>query len=83
MTPPDMTWRPDCRFVVILSDQRGYFFWLFVAYTGFQAWLALLALLHHPGGSSVEANDDTGYVVCSLVASMPALPRCKACCEMR
>ena len=52
-----------CRFVVILSQHRNYFFWLSVANTGLQGWLALLAVLHHPRRSGLEPNDDSGYVV--------------------
>ena len=58
-----------CRFVIILSEHRNYFFWLSVTNTGLQAWLALLALLHHPGRSGLEANDDAGYVVRFLITS--------------
>ena len=51
------------RFVVMLARTHGPYFWLFVGYAALQAWIAALALLHHPSRSSLEANDDGGYVV--------------------
>ena len=59
----------SCSLVLKLAHQHTAFFWLFVAYTGLQAWPALLALLLHPHGDALEANDD-GYVVRSLMSDL-------------
>lgn len=39
---------PLRRFVVQLARQRGYFFWLYVAYCGCEGLLAAMALLYFP-----------------------------------
>ena len=54
------------RFVVILAERRGYFFYLYIVYFALQATLTLLALFWYPGISSmtpVESTIDHDYEV--------------------
>ena len=53
-----------CRFVVLLSDHKDYFFVLYLVYVGINMLLAGIALLHWPGAENLElVNDPEGYQV--------------------
>lgn len=53
-----------CRFVILLSDDKDYFFILYVVYVGMNMLLAGIALLHWPGADQLElVNDPEGYQV--------------------
>ena len=58
-----------CRFVILLSDSKDYFFILYLVYVGFNMLLAGIALFHWPGSEQLElVNDPDGYQVsCRLV----------------
>lgn len=47
------------RFVVILAERKGYFFYLYIVYFVIQAVLTLLALFWYPGMSSMTAVEST------------------------
>ena len=53
-----------CRFVILLSDDRDYFFILYMVYVGVNMLLAGIALLHWPGSEQLElVNNPDGYQV--------------------
>ena len=53
-----------CRFVVLMSDDKDYFFILYMVYVGINVLLAGIALLHWPGAEQLELlNDPEGYQV--------------------
>ena len=53
-----------CRFVILLSDNRDYFFILYLVYCGMNVLLAGIAFLHWPGSEQLElVNDPDGYQV--------------------
>ena len=53
-----------CRFVILLSDDKDYFFILYLVYVGVNMLLAGIALLHWPGAEQLElVNDPEGYQV--------------------
>ena len=53
-----------CRFVVLLSDDKDYFFILYAVYVGLNMLLAAFALLHWPGPDQLELVDNAeGYEV--------------------
>ena len=53
-----------CRFVILLSDDRDYFFILYRVYVGVNMLLAGIALLHWPGSEQLElVNNPDGYQV--------------------
>ena len=53
-----------CRFVILLSDDKDYFFVLYLVYVGMNMLLAGIALLHWPGAEQLElVNDPEGYQV--------------------
>lgn len=53
-----------CRFVILLSDDRDYFFILYMVYVGVNMLLASIALLHWPGSEQLElVNNPDGYQV--------------------
>ena len=57
-----------CRFVILLSDDKDYFFILYLVYVGINVLLAGVALLHWPGSEQLQLiNDPEGYQVCLLV----------------
>ena len=61
-----------CRFVILLSDDKDYFFILYLVYVGVNILLAGIALLHWPGTEQLElVNDPEGYQVrlCSCCVS--------------
>jgi len=47
-----------CRFVVLLAEQRDYFFILYIINFVAEGWLALLALLYYPGEDNLEPIPD-------------------------
>ena len=52
------------RFVILLSDDRDYFFILYMVYVGVNMLLAGIALLHWPGSEQLElVNNPDGYQV--------------------
>ena len=54
------------RFIVILAEHKGYFYWLYIVYFALQAVLTLLALFWYPGMDSmtpVESTIDSDYQV--------------------
>ena len=54
-----------CRFVILLSDSKDYFFILYLVYVGINMLLAGIALFHWPGSEQLElVNDPDGYQVC-------------------
>ena len=71
-----------CRFVILLSDDKDYFFILYLVYVGMNMLLAGIALLHWPGAEQLElVNDPEGYQVrlcpclaceCSDILCLPA-----------
>lgn len=70
-------WVCACRFVLLLTKHPDYFFWLYIVYIALQGWLALLALVHYPHGSSLElkyAPDGFEYVVWLPAVVLPAWP---------
>ena len=66
-----------CRFVILLSDDKDYFFILYVVYVGMNMLLAGIALLHWPGADQLElVNDPEGYQV-RMRSMLSALNGCE------
>ena len=54
------------RFVLLLTERRDYFFYLYVVGVAGQLWLTLLALLHYPDAQHMEpvpGSDEAAYEV--------------------
>ncbi|KAL3160420.1 hypothetical protein ABBQ32_010743 [Trebouxia sp. C0010 RCD-2024] len=70
------------RFVILLSDDKDYFFILYAVYVGMNMLLAGIALLHWPGADQLElVNDPDGYQVLAdrqVVDSKRVCPEAKA-----
>ena len=52
------------RFVLLLTERRDYFFYLYVVGVAGQLWLTLLALLHYPDAQHLEpvpGSDEAAY----------------------
>ena len=65
MKPPCYAQRGD-RFVLLLTERRDYFFYLYVVGVAGQLWLTLLALLHYPDAQHLEpvpGSDEAAYEV--------------------
>ena len=45
--------------MVLLSERKDYFFWLYVVYFALQGWLALMAAFFYPNTSSLVPNEST------------------------
>lgn len=61
-----------CRFVILLSDDKDYFFVLYLVYVGMNMLLAGIALLHWPGAEQLElVNDPEGYQVRFCPSHLP------------
>lgn len=51
--------------MILLSDDKDYFYILYLVYVGMNMLLAGIALLHWPGAEQLElVNDPEGYQVC-------------------
>eukprot|EP00877_Chromochloris_zofingiensis_P006053 jgi/Chrzof1/1700/Cz10g17220.t1 len=61
------------RFVLVLDTQHNYFFWLYVVYAALQVYLAVLAMLWHPGKQGMELVQEGcrpgGYMVSVMSVS--------------
>ncbi|KAK9802963.1 hypothetical protein WJX72_012534 [[Myrmecia] bisecta] len=45
------------RFVVLMSEEHDYFFWMWLVYAGLQAVLVALAIFHYPSRKDMEASE--------------------------
>jgi hypothetical protein len=54
-----------CRFVLQLSKEHNYFFWLYLSYVGLELYLVLLAFFHWPSKHSMElwCPHESAYLV--------------------